>query len=49
MLSYLDKNSDTRLVLPGRDENSRREKRNKDDLMENKNSNENIRILESGN
>lgn len=32
MVGNLDTNSDTRLVLQGRDENSRREKRNKDDL-----------------
>jgi len=38
MVSDLDRNSDTRLVLPGRDENSRHEKRNKDDLMGNNNN-----------
>ena len=46
MVDNLDTNSGTRLFLQGRDESSRREKRNKDDLMENKKRN---RILENGN
>ena len=32
MVGNLDTNSDTRVVVQGRDENSRREKWNKDDL-----------------
>ena len=36
MVDNLDTNSDTRLFLQGRDESSRRKKRNKDDLMGNK-------------
>lgn len=46
MVDNLDTNSGTRLFLQGRDESSRREKRNKDDLMGNKKRN---RILENGN
>ena len=45
MIGNLDTNSDIRLVLQGRDENSRLEKRNKDDLGGRKKEAQCLRIV----
>ena len=45
VVGNLDTNSDIHLVLAGIDENSRRKKRNKDDLMGRRNEKININLM----